>query len=130
MALPAPADTLRLLDSDEVPPVIEENVESRSPFFFTCDHYGRLIPRVLGDLGVHTGELERHIAWDIGIAGVATMLAKEMDVHLIAQRYSRLVIDCNRPFDSPGSIPLISEATEIPGNGGLTSEQVEAGARA
>lgn len=126
MALPAPADTLRLLDSDEVPPVIEENVESRSPFFFTCDHYGRLIPRVLGDLGVHAGELERHIAWDIGIAGVATMLAKEMDVHLIAQRYSRLVIDCNRPFESPGSIPLISEATEIPGNGGLTSEQVEA----
>lgn len=45
-------------------------------------------------------------------------------MHLIAQRYSRLVIDCNRPFDSPGSIPLISEATEIPGNGGLTREQV------
>ena len=124
MALPAPADTLRLLEHDEVPPVLEENAGSRSPFFFTCDHYGRLIPRALGDLGVHAGELERHIAWDLGIAEVATWLAKEMDVHLIAQRYSRLVIDCNRPFDSPGSIPLISEATEIPGNGGLTREQV------
>jgi predicted N-formylglutamate amidohydrolase len=126
MALPASADTLRLLGDDEVPPVIEENPGSRSPFFFTCDHYGRLIPRALGDLGVSASELERHIAWDIGIAAVATQLAREMDVHLIAQRYSRLVIDCNRPFDSPGSIPLISEATEIPGNGGLDHTQVAA----
>ncbi len=118
--------TRRLLEDDEVPPVLEENAGSRSPFVFTCDHYGRLIPRALGDLGVHADELERHIAWDIGIAGVATWLAREMDVHLIAQRYSRLVIDCNRPFDSPGSIPLISEATEIPGNGGLNHEQVTA----
>jgi len=130
MALPASADTLRhpgrLLDADEVPPVVEENACSQSPFFFTCDHYGRLIPRALGDLGVPASEMERHIAWDIGIAGVATMLAKEMDVHLIAQRYSRLVIDCNRPFESPGSIPLISEATEIPGNGGLDPAQAAA----
>lgn len=126
MSLPDPGDTLRLLGRDEVPPVIEENASSQSPFFFTCDHYGRLIPRALGDLGVPASELERHIAWDIGIAGVATQLAKEMGVHLIAQRYSRLVIDCNRPFDSPGSIPLISEATEIPGNGGLDRDQVTA----
>jgi predicted N-formylglutamate amidohydrolase len=79
---------------------------------------------------VPESELTRHIAWDIGIAGVATRLAHEMNVHLIAQRYSRLVIDCNRPFTSPGSIPLISEATEIPRNGGLTAEQVNARRRA
>jgi len=120
------SDVLRLLAANEVPPVLEENAASRSPFFFTCDHYGRLIARALGDLGVADSELERHIAWDIGIAGVATRLAKDMDVHLIAQRYSRLVIDCNRPFDSPGSIPLLSEATEIPGNAGLTDEQIAA----
>lgn len=126
MALPASADTLRLIGTDEVPPVFEENTGSTSPFVFTCDHYGRLIPRALGDLGVPASEMERHIAWDIGIAEVATLLAKELDVHLIAQRYSRLVIDCNRPFDSPGSIPLISEATEIPGNGGLDAAQVSA----
>jgi len=117
---------MHLLADDEPLPVLEENPAGRSPFFFTCDHYGRLIPRALGDLGVAAGERERHIAWDIGIAGVATELARDMDAHLIAQRYSRLVIDCNRPFDSPGSIPLISEATEIPGNGGLTPERIAA----
>jgi predicted N-formylglutamate amidohydrolase len=125
------ADTAAaLLGADELAPVWEDNTGSNSPFLFTCDHYGRLIPRALGDLGVSASDMERHIAWDIGIAGVATHLAKDMDVHLIAQRYSRLVIDCNRPFDSPGSIPLISEATEIPGNGGLTREQVAARRRA
>lgn len=127
---PQATDEPPLLGDDEPFPVLEENSAGRSPFFFTCDHYGRLIPRALGDLGVAAGEWERHIAWDIGIAGVAISLAREMDAHLIAQRYSRLVIDCNRPFDSSGSIPLLSEATEIPGNGGLTHDQVAARRRA
>lgn len=126
----ADSDAAGLLGADELAPVLENNAGSGSPFFFTCDHYGRLIPRALGDLGVSATDMERHIAWDIGIAGVAARLADDMDVHLIAQRYSRLVIDCNRPFDSPGSIPLISEATEIPGNGGLAPEQVAARRRA
>ena len=126
MTLNNETGTSLLLASDEVPPVLEENAASRSPFLFTCDHYGRLIPRSLGNLGLPASELERHIAWDIGIAGVATRLASATGAHLIAQRYSRLVIDCNRPFESPGSIPLISEATEIAGNSGLSKEQIAA----
>jgi predicted N-formylglutamate amidohydrolase len=115
-----------LLGPDEVPPVLELNAASRSPFLFTCDHYGRLIPHRLGDLGLPESELERHIAWDIGIAGVATRLADDLGVHLIAQRYSRLVIDCNRPLESPGSIPLISEAIEISSNSGLNEDEISA----
>src|SRR6185369_10960913 len=38
---------------------------------------------------------------------------------LVAQRYSRLVIDCNRPPHAASSIPRISEATMIPGNEGI-----------
>jgi predicted N-formylglutamate amidohydrolase len=38
------------------------------------------------------------------------------------QRYSRLVIDCNRPPDVASSIPRISDATTIPGNDGLSGE--------
>jgi predicted N-formylglutamate amidohydrolase len=115
-------DTLLLLGSSEVPPVLEHNEAGRSPFLLTCDHYGRLIPRGLGDLGVPEAELTRHIAWDIGIAGVAEMLSKHLDAHLVAQRYSRLVIDCNRPPHAASSIPIISEATTIPGNEGLSRE--------
>jgi predicted N-formylglutamate amidohydrolase len=126
MALDSFGDTSLLLGSQDVPPVHEDNVAGRSPFLLTSDHYGRRIPRSLGDLGVPESELTRHIAWDIGIAGVADALSKHLDAHLIAQRYSRLVIDCNRPAAAASSIPVISEATAIPGNEGLATDAAEA----
>ena len=116
------ADTAILLSQADVPPVIEFNATGDSPYLLTCDHYGRMIPRALGDLGVSDSELVRHIAWDIGIAGVAEQLSDHLGAHLIAQHYSRLVIDCNRPPDAASSIPPISEATVIPGNAGLADE--------
>ena len=118
-------DTALLLTEADIPPVLEFNATGSSPYLFTCDHYGRIIPRALGDLGVPESELVRHIAWDIGIAGVAEQLADHLGAHLIAQRYSRLVIDCNRPPGAASSIPVISEATLIPGNEGLAPEAAE-----
>ena len=115
-----------LLGADDILPVHEVNVAGRSPFLLTSDHYGRVLPRRLGDLGVSASELTRHIAWDIGIAGVAERLAKMLDAHLIAQRYSRLVIDCNRPPQVASSIPVLSEATEIPRNEGISQQEREA----
>jgi predicted N-formylglutamate amidohydrolase len=115
-------DTSLLLGEADVPPVRELNDSGRSPFLITCDHYGRLIPKRLGDLGLPESELTRHIAWDVGIAGTAERLSADLDAHLIVQRYSRLVIDCNRPPHAASSIPLISEATTIPGNEGITRE--------
>src|SRR3954469_7174245 len=116
MVLDSAGDKTLLLEAGEVPPVLEQNTTGRSPFLLICDHYGRLIPRGLGDLGLPASELDRHIAWDIGIAGVAAALSRQLCAHLIAQRYSRLVIDCNRPLAAPSSIPVLSEATVIPGN--------------
>jgi predicted N-formylglutamate amidohydrolase len=113
------------VDSDDVPPVLEHNAAGRSPFLRTSDHYGRIIPGRLGDLGLPASELVRHIAWDIGISGVAEALSSHLGAHLIAQRYSRLVIDCNRPPAAASSIPRISEATIIPGNDGITREAAE-----
>ena len=126
MLLDRVGDTSLLLDGEDVPPVHEDNAKGASPFLLTSDHYGRIIPRALGDLGLPQSELARHIAWDIGIAGVAEALSKQLDAHLIAQRYSRLVIDCNRPPGAPSSIPRISEATIIPGNDGIAGEAVQA----
>src|SRR3982074_2936665 len=125
MALDTGGDTSLLLGSTDVPPVFEDNAAGGSPFLLTCDHYGRLIPQSLGDLGMPAGELTRHIAWDIGIGGVAEALSKQLGAHLIAQRYSRLGIDCNRPPDAPGSIPRISEATTIPANEALGRDAAE-----
>jgi predicted N-formylglutamate amidohydrolase len=125
MDLGAPLATSLLLSAEDVPPVLERNAAGRSPFLLTSDHYGRLLPKKLGDLGLPESELARHIAWDIGIAGVAERLADHLDAHLIAQRYSRLVIDCNRPIGAASSIPVFSEATAIPGNEAFSREDAD-----
>jgi predicted N-formylglutamate amidohydrolase len=125
MALDIGGGITLILEAQDVPPVHEDNVLGTSPFLLTSDHYGRAIPRSLGDLGLSPDELTRHIAWDLGIAGVADALSKHLGAHLIAQRYSRLVIDCNRPPGVPSSIPRISESTIIPGNEALTREAAE-----
>jgi predicted N-formylglutamate amidohydrolase len=115
-------DISLLLGPEDAPPVQEYHAAGRSPFLLICDHFGRLIPKALGDLGLNEGELTRHIAWDIGIAGVAEQLSQRLDAHLVVQPYSRLVIDCNRPPHAASSIPIISEATTVPLNEGLSSE--------
>lgn len=119
----------RLLADDEPAPFTVEHEHGRSPFVLICDHAGRLIPRKLGALGVPDAELQRHIAWDIGARGVASEMANILDAILIAQTYSRLVIDCNRPPGAPTSITPRSERTEIPGNHDVSPEDAAARTR-
>jgi len=109
-----------LIAADEPPPLRLLRPEGGSEFLLTADHAGRLIPRALGTLGVPDSELTRHIAWDIGIAGVTEALSAALDATAVLQAYSRLVIDCNRAPDHPTSIPTVSEVTPIPGNEGLS----------
>jgi predicted N-formylglutamate amidohydrolase len=113
------AESAPLLAPDEPAPFALAHAEGRSPFFLTCDHAGKRLPRRLGRLGLPEAELERHIAWDIGAAGLSRLLADRLDAFLILQTYSRLVIDCNRAPGVPTSIVALSEYTEIPGNQGL-----------
>ena len=115
----------RLLMEHEPGGVGIEGERRRSPFLITCDHAGNRFPERLGDLGVSTIERQRHIAWDIGALGVAQRLATALDAMLIFQPYSRLVIDANRDPARADSIPLRSEATDIPGNKGLTPKARE-----
>src|SRR5271155_2739598 len=117
---------LRLLEADEPPPFIEEGQAGRSNFLIVVDHASRRIPRRLGDLGLPQPELHRHIAWDIGSLAVARQVAAALDAPLVAQNYSRLVIDCNRDPRVASSIPTKSESIEIPGNIGLGDEEAAA----
>jgi predicted N-formylglutamate amidohydrolase len=119
-------EDFRLLAHDELPPVRVLRPEANSPFFLTADHAGRAIPRRLGDLGLPESELQRHIAWDIGIAGVTERLSESLGATAVLQHYSRLVIDCNRQPEWVTSIPVISELTEIPGNSALSPSEREA----
>ena len=109
-----------LLDPDEPSPVRVLRETGGSDFVLTADHAGRAIPRRLGTLGLTDADLDRHIAWDIGIAGVTEHLSTLLDAAAVLQTYSRLVIDCNRDPAWPSAIPAVSEFTGIPGNRDLT----------
>jgi predicted N-formylglutamate amidohydrolase len=113
----------RLLAADEPAPVSVHNENGLSPFLIVADHAGNAIPRALGRLGVSESDCGRHIAWDIGIAGVCRHLADALDATLVQQNYSRLVIDCNRTPGSETSIPEVSELTSVPGNVRLSQDQ-------
>ena len=106
----------RLLAANDPAPFTVYRPDGVSPFLLTCDHAGRAVPRRWATSACRRAEWERHIAWDIGAAGMARVIADTLDAWLICQTYSRLVIDCNRPFGSPGSIATRSEHTDVPGN--------------
>jgi len=81
------------------------------------------VPSRLGNLGLAPERLLEHIAWDPGAAAVARALAASLDAPLLLSTYSRLVVDCNRPLESPESIPEASAGVAVPGNRGLTTDQ-------
>lgn len=111
-----------LLGAGDPPPVQVLRAGGGSPWLLIADHAGQAVPASLSGLGLPQRELDRHIGWDIGIAGVTAHLSERLDACAILQAYSRLVIDCNRPLDAPGSIVARSDGTDVPGNAALDDD--------
>lgn len=109
-----------LLGPADPPTVTLHNPEGASPFLLLGDHAGNAVPVSLGDLGLDAAERSRHIAWDIGVAGLGQALAARLDAVFVRQTWSRLVIDCNRDPAQPEAVPAVSDGTTIPGNLGLS----------
>jgi predicted N-formylglutamate amidohydrolase len=109
-----------LLAAGDPKPVVVENPGGICPFLLLGDHAGRAIPSVLGNLGLAGSDLDRHIAWDIGVAGLGVALAQRLDAVFVRQSYSRLVIDCNRAPDAWDSVSPESDNSPVPGNQDLT----------
>jgi predicted N-formylglutamate amidohydrolase len=94
-----------------------------------CEHASNFIPERYQRLGLPEAELLGHIAWDVGAAQLTRALLSRLDATAFVAGASRLLIDCNRPLDSPTSIPEVSERP-IPGNRGLGATERRARARA
>lgn len=111
-----------LLDADEPEPAGIVNPDCAAPhkFLLIGDHAGRRVPRRLDGLGVGAADMDRHIAWDIGVQALGEALATRLDVPFVHQRYSRLVIDCNRDPARADAMPAVSDGTPIPANAALS----------
>ena len=108
-----------LLGAGDPSPVRVTNERGQAKILLIGDHAGNAIPASLGDLGVSAEDRARHIAWDLGVQALGEELAWSLDATFVSQRFSRLVIDCNRDPRSPRAILEVSDGTPIPGNSTL-----------
>ncbi|MDP9056701.1 MAG: N-formylglutamate amidohydrolase [Pseudomonadota bacterium] len=107
---------MTLLGPADAAPFRIINKAGRSSFLLLGDHAGNAIPAKLAWLGLGEGDLTRHIAWDIGVSALGTRLAQSLDACFIEQRYSRLVVDCNRHAAAPDAMAARSDGTVVPAN--------------
>jgi len=113
-----------LLEPGEPEPFRVSGRRSISPFLIVCDHAGHKIPRRLGTLGLSRQARKSHRVWDLGAEELSRNLGTALGAMVVSQRYSRLVIDCNRPLSAPDLILETSDGTAIPGNVGLSPEAI------
>lgn len=105
-----------LLRFDEPEPIAWTNRWSTSSIFLVCEHAGELIPSALHELSQSALTLDRHRRTDIGAEQLARGIAEKLQAPLVLQRYSRLVIDCNRPPGTPESVPRHLDSVTVSGN--------------
>lgn len=80
-----------------------------------CDHASNHVPDEI-DLGIEKRLMSRHIAYDIGVTGVATFLVELSGCAGFLATNSRLVADLNRYPNDASAIPVSSDGIDIPGN--------------
>lgn len=102
--------------------VVVSHPSGTGRWVLVCEHAGNVIPRELQGLGLAPDLLTSHIAWDPGALAVSRGMSAILDAPLVAQLTSRLIYDCNRPPESDGAMPLVSEIHRIPGNADLSDE--------
>lgn len=90
--------------------------ELSAGILFVADHASAGLPQGYGSLGLNADQFERHIAYDIGIEGVARQLNKRLNVPVVMSCFSRLLIDPNRGANDPTLIMKISDGAIIPDN--------------
>lgn len=89
-----------------------------SRWLVTCDHAANTVPDEIngGSLGLPDADMQRHIAYDVGAAGVTKALAQALDAPAVLSNFSRLVIDPNRGLDDPTLLMRLYDGSVIPAN--------------
>ena len=106
-------------------PVTEIEGDPSSGVIVLCDHASNEIPPEYRALGMPDDQLSRHIAYDIGAAGMARRLAEAFGAPALLTNFSRLLIDPNRGEDDPTLVMRLSDGAIIPGNADVGPEEIE-----
>ncbi|MEM7686733.1 MAG: N-formylglutamate amidohydrolase [Pseudomonadota bacterium] len=112
----------------EFPPIerIAASGESHdlSGLVLVCDHASNVVPPDVAPLGLPPEDMGRHIAFDVGAAGVTRGLAERLDCPAVLSTWSRLVIDPNRGADDPTLVMKLSDGAIISGNRDVGRDEI------
>lgn len=112
-----------LIGPDDPAPFSLYNEKGTAKTLIVCDHASAATPRLMGRLGLAGWVFQRHMAYDIGAADVARVLAERLDAPAILSGYSRLIVDPNRRLDDPTAFVQVSDGVAIPANLELSDEE-------
>ena len=115
---------LDLISESTSPSFETRNLQGKSALLFICDHASNAIPKPMDNLDISEEHIKDHIAWDIGAGKLTRRMSDALDAPAILTRYSRLLIDCNRPIAAPDLVPEYSDGVKIPGNSDLSAEEL------
>jgi predicted N-formylglutamate amidohydrolase len=96
---------------------------NESGWLIVCDHASNALPEDYGTLGLPQAQLERHIGYDIGAAGITRELARLLEAPALLTNFSRLLIDANREDTDPTLIMRLSDGVVVPGNANFGEEE-------
>lgn len=96
-------------------------------WLISCDHASNRVPDCVGggSLGIGPQDMTRHIAYDVGAAGLAQALGVALNSPVICSNFSRLVIDPNRGENDPTLVMQLYDGTIIPANRYIDQAEVQ-----
>lgn len=95
-----------------------------SGLLLLCDHASNHIPQEYRNLGLVDEQLQRHIAYDIGVAEVTRSLSRAFNAPAVFTHFSRLLIDPNRGLQDPTLVMQISDGAIVPGNKRISCHEI------
>lgn len=91
----------------------------------TCEHASNRVPTPLTETAADRPALDTHWGWDIGAAEVARELVRLKGCCAILARFSRLVVDANRPPNHGELIRRRVNDHALSFNDGITDDEVQ-----
>ncbi len=86
---------------DEAYEIVVGGPDGRAPVVLTCEHATNRLPAAWSWTEADERLIDMHWAWDIGAADFTREVCGELGASGVLSRFSRLLVDANRPLDAP-----------------------------
>jgi predicted N-formylglutamate amidohydrolase len=96
-----------------------------TPVLLTCEHASNRLPLPGRADRLLRGILDSHWGWDPGAMALTREVARRLGAAAVAGRWSRLLVDLNRPVSDPTLVRSEVDGVELPWNRRLAPRDLE-----